>query len=88
MKPFINWRMPKNKLHLLYFTLCERNCTKLKLDDVFERKDEIADVVKNELTGVMDQFGYGIMTSLVTQLIQIPKLKSHMNKSMQLPEKE
>ena len=52
---------------------------KLKLDDVFERKDEIADVVKNELTGVMDQFGYGILTSLVTDIDPDPKVKIAMN---------
>jgi regulator of protease activity HflC (stomatin/prohibitin superfamily) len=52
---------------------------KLKLDDVFERKDEIADVVKGELTGVMDQFGYGILTSLVTDIDPDPKVKIAMN---------
>ncbi len=52
---------------------------KLSLDDVFEKKDEIADVVKSELTGVMDQFGYGTLTSLVTDIDPDPKVKIAMN---------
>jgi regulator of protease activity HflC (stomatin/prohibitin superfamily) len=52
---------------------------KLTLDDVFEKKDEIADVVKSELTGVMDQFGYGTLTSLVTDIDPDPKVKIAMN---------
>jgi regulator of protease activity HflC (stomatin/prohibitin superfamily) len=36
-------------------------------------------VVKSELTGVMDQFGYGILTSLVTDIDPDPKVKIAMN---------
>lgn len=52
---------------------------KIKLDDVFEKKDEIADVVSNELTSVMHQFGYGIVKALVTDIDPDAKVKMAMN---------
>ena len=52
---------------------------KIKLDDVFEKKDEIADVVRSELTDVMDQFGYGIVKALVTDIDPDAKVKIAMN---------
>ncbi len=52
---------------------------KIKLDDVFEKKDEIADVVRLELTGTMEQFGYGIVKALVTDIDPDAKVKIAMN---------
>ncbi len=52
---------------------------KIKLDDVFEKKDEIADVVRTELTDTMDQFGYGIVKALVTDIDPDAKVKIAMN---------
>lgn len=51
----------------------------INLDDVFEKKDEIAIAVKNELTHVMDDFGYGILKTLVTDIDPDPKVKQAMN---------
>src|SRR5215472_2696297 len=34
---------------------------KMTLDDVFEKKDDVADAVKLELSSVMDEFGYAII---------------------------
>lgn len=46
---------------------------KIKLDDVFEKKDEIADIVKSELAQVMEGFGYrDIGASSRTNAILIP----------------
>jgi regulator of protease activity HflC (stomatin/prohibitin superfamily) len=52
---------------------------KIKLDDVFEKKDEIADIVKTELAQVMEGFGYGILKALVTDIDPDPKVKESMN---------
>ena len=52
---------------------------KIKLDDVFEKKDEIADVVRSELTDTMEQFGYGIIKALVTDIDPDAKVKIAMN---------
>lgn len=49
------------------------------LDDVFEKKDEIADAVKAELAEVMQDFGYGILKSLVTDIEPDSKVKEAMN---------
>lgn len=51
----------------------------IKLDDVFEKKDDIADAVKDELTQMMDDFGYGILKALVTDIDPDAKVKEAMN---------
>ncbi len=51
----------------------------MKLDDVFEKKDEIADAVKSELSHTMDEFGYDIVKALVTDIEPDAKVKEAMN---------
>lgn len=51
----------------------------VRLDDLFEKKDEIADVVKNELEAVMQDFGYGILKALVTDIDPDASVKHAMN---------
>lgn len=52
---------------------------KMVLDDVFAKKDDVADAVKRELSTVMDDFGYSIIKALVTDIDPDPKVKSSMN---------
>lgn len=61
------------------FDVVRARVPKIKLDDVFEKKDEIADIVKSELAQVMDGFGYGILKALVTDIDPDPKVKQSMN---------
>jgi regulator of protease activity HflC (stomatin/prohibitin superfamily) len=49
------------------------------LDELFENKDEIAVAVKTELSQVMDDFGYGIVKTLVTDIDPDSKVKASMN---------
>lgn len=49
------------------------------LDEVFEKKDEIADAVKSELATVMDDFGYSILKALVTDIDPDTSVKEAMN---------
>lgn len=49
------------------------------LDDLFEKKDDIAQAVKAELDTVMDDFGYGIVKALVTDIDPDAKVKASMN---------
>lgn len=49
------------------------------LDDLFEKKDDIASAVKKELDQVMDDFGYGIIKALVTDIDPDAKVKESMN---------
>lgn len=53
---------------------------KLKLDDVFEKKDEIAIAIKRELTEAMNDYGYGIIKALVTDIDPDEEVKIAMNK--------
>lgn len=61
------------------FDVVRARVPKIKLDDVYEKKDEIADIVKSELVQVMEGFGYGIMKALVTDIDPDPKVKASMN---------
>jgi regulator of protease activity HflC (stomatin/prohibitin superfamily) len=61
------------------FDVVRARVPKIKLDDVFEKKDEIADIVKTELAQVMDGFGYGILKALVTDIEPDARVKESMN---------
>lgn len=51
----------------------------INLDELFQMKDEIASAVKTELDQVMDDFGYGIVKALVTDIDPDAKVKQSMN---------
>jgi regulator of protease activity HflC (stomatin/prohibitin superfamily) len=61
------------------FDVVRAQVPKIKLDDVFAKKDEIANTVKSELAQVMEGFGYGILKALVTDIDPDPKVKESMN---------
>jgi regulator of protease activity HflC (stomatin/prohibitin superfamily) len=61
------------------FDVVRAQVPKIKLDDVFEKKDDIANIVKSELAQVMEGFGYGILKALVTDIDPDPKVKEAMN---------
>ena len=52
---------------------------KIILDSVFETKDDIAQAVNSELTEIMDDFGYGLVKTLVTDIDPDPNVKASMN---------
>lgn len=51
----------------------------INLDDVFSKKDEIANSVKEELQEVMNDFGYDIIKALVTDINPDTRVKTAMN---------
>jgi regulator of protease activity HflC (stomatin/prohibitin superfamily) len=51
----------------------------LTLDEAFEKKEDIATAVKTELAETMDDFGYNILTALVTDVEPDAKVKTSMN---------
>ena len=53
---------------------------KMKLDDVFERKDDIAIAVKEELNDAMIDYGYDIIKTLVTDIDPDVQVKAAMNR--------
>jgi regulator of protease activity HflC (stomatin/prohibitin superfamily) len=70
---------PHSQITSFVFDVVRARVPKIKLDDVFEKKDEIADAVKEELAHVMDDFGYGIVKTLVTDIDPDHKVKEAMN---------
>lgn len=70
---------PTKQITSFVFDVVRARVPKIKLDDVFEKKDEIADAVKSELTQVMEDFGYGIVEALVTDIDPDAKVKEAMN---------
>ncbi|MBZ0234635.1 MAG: SPFH domain-containing protein [Deltaproteobacteria bacterium] len=61
------------------FDVVRAQVPRTSLDDVFAKKDEIAEVVKVELSHVMEGFGYGILQSLVTDIEPDARVKEAMN---------
>jgi regulator of protease activity HflC (stomatin/prohibitin superfamily) len=61
------------------FDVVRAQVPKIKLDDVFEKKDDIAEAVKVELSHVMEGFGYGILKALVTDIEPDGRVKEAMN---------
>lgn len=70
---------PRRQITSYVFDVVRAQVPKIKLDDVFEKKDDIADIVKTELAQVMEGFGYGILKALVTDIDPDSKVKLSMN---------
>ena len=61
------------------FDVVRARVPRMKLDDVFEKKDDIAGAIKEELAHTMDEFGYDIVKALVTDIEPDAKVKEAMN---------
>lgn len=70
---------PHSQMSAYVFDVVRARVPRIKLDDVFEKKDEIANAIKDELQEVMDDFGYGILKALVTDIDPDPNVKKAMN---------
>ncbi|WP_257657619.1 SPFH domain-containing protein [Parapedobacter lycopersici] len=62
------------------FDVVRAEVPKLKLDDVFEKKDDIAIAVKEELQEAMNDYGYDIVKTLVTDIDPDEQVKQAMNR--------
>lgn len=62
------------------FDVVRAEVPKLRLDDVFEKKDDIAIAVKNELQEAMNTYGYDIIKTLVTDIDPDEQVKQAMNR--------
>ncbi|MBR1734221.1 MAG: SPFH domain-containing protein [Alphaproteobacteria bacterium] len=70
---------PEYQIKAFVFDLVRAQVPKLNLDDVFSKKDDIANAVKIELSKPMSEFGYGIIETLVTDINPDPNVKAAMN---------
>jgi len=70
---------PEQQIKAFVFDLVRAQVPLLDLDDVFAKKDDIANAVKKELDSQMAEFGYGIIKALVTDVNPDKNVKSAMN---------
>jgi len=71
---------PKTQITSYVFDVVRAEVPKLKLDEVFARKDDIAIAIKAELAEAMDGYGYGIVKALVTGIDPDKQVKQAMNR--------
>jgi regulator of protease activity HflC (stomatin/prohibitin superfamily) len=76
---FYRLTAPQNQIESFVFDVIRSEVPKTTLDDLFEKKDNIAIAVKNELEGLMSDFGYDILKALVTNIDPDEKVKAAMN---------
>lgn len=70
---------PQQQMTAFVFDVVRARVPKMKLDDVFEKKDEIADAVKAELSDLISDFGFNIAKTLVTDIDPDERVKKAMN---------
>ena len=69
----------ESQIRSYVFDVVRARVPRIKLDDLFEKKDDIATAVQEELSHVMSVFGYRIVKALVTDIEPDPKVKEAMN---------
>src|SRR5690606_18800376 len=77
---FYKLEYPHDQITSYVFDVVRAEVPKLKLDDVFERKDDIAIAVKRELNDAMVTYGYDIINTLITDIDPDIQVKHAMNR--------
>jgi len=77
---FYKLENPHDQITSYVFDVVRAEVPKMKLDDVFERKDDIAIAVKQELNEAMINYGYDIIKTLVTDIDPDVQVKAAMNR--------
>ena len=77
---FYKLDFPQDQITSYVFDVVRAVVPKMKLDDVFEKKDEIAIAVKGELNDAMINYGYDIIKTLVTDIDPDSEVKTAMNR--------
>lgn len=71
---------PHDQITSYVFDVVRAEVPKMKLDDVFVKKDDIAIAVKTELNDAMLNYGYDIIKTLVTDIDPDAQVKAAMNR--------
>jgi regulator of protease activity HflC (stomatin/prohibitin superfamily) len=71
---------PHDQITSYVFDVVRAEVPKMKLDDVFVKKDDIAIAVKTELNDAMLDYGYDIIKTLVTDIDPDAQVKEAMNR--------
>lgn len=70
---------PRGQIESYVFDVVRSTVPKMKLDEAFASKAQIADATLEQLTEVMREYGYEILNTLVTDLDPDPTNKASMN---------
>ena len=71
---------PHDQITSSVFDVVRAEVPKMKLDDVFVKKDDIAIAVKREVQESMETYGYDIIKTLVTDIDPDAQVKAAMNR--------
>ena len=71
---------PHDQITSYVFDVVRAEVPKMKLDDVFVKKDDIAIAVKTELNDAMSGYGFDIIKTLVTDIDPDAQVKEAMNR--------
>ncbi|CAM1345735.1 SPFH domain-containing protein [Tenacibaculum crassostreae] len=71
---------PHDQITSYVFDVVRAEVPKMRLDDVFVKKDDIAIAVKSELNDAMMEYGYDIIKTLVTDIDPDAQVKAAMNR--------
>ncbi len=77
---FYKLQNPHEQLTAYIFDLVRAEVPKMILDDVFEKKDDIAQAIQRELKEAMLSYGYDIVKALVTDIDPDANVKEAMNR--------
>ena len=77
---FYKLEYPHDQITSYVFDVVRAEVPKMKLDDVFVKKDDIAIAVKTELNDAMLNYGYDIIKTLVTDIDPDSQVKAAMNR--------
>ena len=77
---FYKLEYPHDQITSFVFDVVRAEVPKMKLDDVFVKKDDIAIAVKRELQEYMSEYGYDIIKTLVTDIDPDAQVKQAMNR--------
>ncbi|MDH3697018.1 MAG: SPFH domain-containing protein [Flavobacteriaceae bacterium] len=77
---FYKLQNPHDQITSYVFDVVRAEVPKMKLDDVFVKKDDIAIAVKSELQDAMLDYGYDIIKTLVTDIDPDSQVKAAMNR--------
>ena len=76
---FYKLQNPSKQMESYVFNTVRAHVPKMTLDEVFERKDDIAKEINESLSGTMKEFGYSIHAALVNDIKPDEKVAHAMN---------
>jgi len=71
---------PKEQIASYIFDQVRAEVPRLELDDVFSKKDDIANAVRDSIANIMDDYGYSIVKTLITDIDPDANVKQSMNR--------